>query len=311
MDINKQDIDLSGSSTTTSITFGWWNTSLAPKGISRKCKKTRAHAKDILSYLLFANRADFIALGETSEEDFEFLRSASDFEGYSFASGTSNNSTLKFDTCYIYNPERLSVSDPENIISIKGTKKLKIAQRLEVRIAGCNSIINIFASHWPSRLWCEQNHADRDVLGIRLRDEIDALIEDSQRPPHIILLGDYNDEPFSDSLSEQLMASRDISLVRSRPHLLYNPYWNILGNGRCGSLPHGGSYFYNKGRHTRWHTFDQIIYSHAFITANTWKLSQTSAHLAEVPGLSELILSSKSKIDHIPVIGTIERAIKS
>jgi hypothetical protein len=292
------------------LTVAWWNTSLAPKGISRKCSTLREHARDVISYLISSNRVDFIALGETSEEDLEHLKTYEALDGYTFISGTHSAAKSKFDTCYIYNPERLTVSDPTNLTSIKGTKNLRIAQRLQLCVNDCRSTFEIFVSHWPSRLWCDRNHADRDVLGIRLRDAVDRIIRESTAEPHIILLGDYNDEPFSDSLSEQLMASRDIELVKIRPHLLYNPYWNLLGNGRCGSQLHGGSYYYNKGTHTRWHTFDQIIYSHAFIKAKAWRIAADSSHLAKVPGLNELVISNKSKIDHIPVIGTIERVPK-
>jgi hypothetical protein len=287
--------------------MAWWNTSLAPKGISRKCQTLREHVRDVISYLISFNSVDFIALGEVSEEEFEHLQTYEALDGYAFISGVHSATRSKFDTCYIYNPKRLTVSEPTNLTSIKGTKNLRIAQRLQICVNDCNSIIEIFVSHWPSRLWCDRNHADRDVLGIRLRDAVDTIIRESTAAPHIILLGDYNDEPFSDSLSEQLMASRDIKLVKSRPHLLYNPYWNLLGNGRCGSQLHGGSYYYNKGTHTRWHTFDQIIYSHAFVNAKAWRIAVDSSHIAEVPGLNELVTSTNSKIDHIPVIGTIER----
>lgn len=307
MEIDEREDKLSHSVKTDKLTLAWWNTSLAPKGISRRCPTLREQAKDVISYLLTFNKVDFIALGEISEEDLKHLKTYEMLNGYAFISGANNATKSKFDTCYIYNPERLMVSDPTNLTSIKGTKNLRIAQRLQICISECQSIFEVFVSHWPSRLWCDRNHADRDVLGIRLRDAVDAIIKESTSAPHILLLGDYNDEPFSDSLSEQLMASRDIKLVKSRPHLLYNPYWNLLGNGRCGSQLHGGSYYYNKGTHTRWHTFDQIIYSHAFVNAKAWKIATDNPHIAEVPGLNELVISSNSKIDHIPVIGTIER----
>jgi len=309
---NTQQEDQPGSSPQCSkLSLAWWNTSLAPRGISRESATLREHAADVLVYLLFTVRIDFIALGEMSRVDLDHLRCDARFEGYDFILGMDSTSKTQFDTCYIYNPQRLTIANPINLISIKGKKNLRIAQNLKVLVNECQTIINLFVSHWPSLLWCNQFHADRQVLGIRLRDAIDNLISESLEAPHIILLGDYNDEPFSQSLSEQLMASRDITLVRTKPHLLYNPFWNLLGNGRCGTQPRGGSYYHSKGTSTRWHTFDQIIYSHAFINAKRWRLAAENNHLADVPGLGELVISSKSKFDHLPVIGIIERVSKS
>lgn len=289
------------------VSIAWWNTSLAPTGKSRKSAVLRKSAADVLAYLLLTTKMDFIALGEMSEEDLDHLKNDTRLEGYEFILGTDSTSKTQFDTGYIYNPLRLTITDPVNLVSIKGKKNLRIAQSLKVLVNECQSIISLFVSHWPSLLWCNQFHADRHVLGIRLRDAVDNLINESPDAPHIILLGDYNDEPFSQSLSEQLMASRDITLVRAKPHLLYNPFWNLLGNGRCGTQARGGSYYHSNGISTRWHTFDQIIYSHAFITAKKWRISVDNNHLAEVPGLGELVISSKSKFDHLPVTGIIER----
>lgn len=307
MNSTHQEDQPSSQAQRSKLSIAWWNTSLAPTGKSRKSPILREHAADVLVYLLFTSQIDFVALGEMSSEDLEYLRNDTRFEGYEFILGIDGTSKTQFDTGYIYNPLRLTIADPVNLVSIKGKKNLRIAQSLQVLVNECQTIINLFVSHWPSLLWCNQFHADRHVLGIRLRDAVDNLINESTDAPHIILLGDYNDEPFSQSLSEQLMATRDITLVRAKPHLLYNPFWNLLGNGRCGTHTRGGSYYHSNGTSTRWHTFDQIMYSHAFISANKWRLSTENNHLADVPGLDKLVTSSKSKFDHLPVIGIIER----
>ncbi|WP_155254738.1 endonuclease/exonuclease/phosphatase family protein [Pseudomonas corrugata] len=289
------------------LTVAWWNTSLAPSGKSRRCKTLRLGAVEVIAYLLATSKVDFMALGEISIEDLTYLQSIELFKDLGFRSGISAAGRSQFDICYIYNPERVSISKTENITSEKGTSTLKIAQRIDIIEKQSGTLFQIFASHWPSRLWCHKNHADRDVLGIRLRDEIDKIIKSSLTPPHIILLGDYNDEPFDQSLSAQVMATRDIELVQKRKHLLYNPYWGQMGQVKSGQSHRRGSYYYKGGLTTRWHTFDQIIYSHAFVSAKKWKISDDNTHLSEVPGLAELVISPKSKFDHIPVCGIIEK----
>ncbi|UTL93775.1 hypothetical protein NLL86_04470 [Pseudomonas fluorescens] len=164
-------------------------------------------------------------------------------------------------------------------------------------------------SHWPSRLWCSQNDAKRHLLGIRLRDSIDDVMANVSVNPFVVLLGDYNDEPFDESMSQQLMASRDIELVHRRQHLLYNPFWKYLSKPQSGS-PIAGSYYYKSGEVTRWHTFDQVIFSHAFVEAREWRLASDCEHILEFTDYTQLVKDSSSKFDHLPVYGTIERVLE-
>lgn len=291
------------------ITVAWWNTSLAPSGKSRGCDELKRNAVSVIAHLLFTAQADFIALGEISEEDFHHLKSEPTLEDFEFFSGVSKAGRSKFDICYIFKPDKLAIVDFENVTSARGNGVLKVAQRIDLVDKTSGTPFRIFASHWPSRLWCDENHADRHVLGIRLRDAVDAILKDSESPPYIILLGDYNDEPFAKSLSEQLMATRDIDLVHKKNHLFYNPYWGYIGKRGNEISGATGSYFYRGGTNNRWHTFDQIIYSHAFIKAKTWRLAENNSHISEIPGLLDLVISPDSKFDHIPVCGIIERVI--
>lgn len=295
------------SETEKRVTFAWWNTSLAPSGKSRECEKLRQSAVEVIAYLFTIARVDFLALGETSTNDFEYLKALEIFDGLEFRCGISKAGKSKFDICYISNPGKITILNSENVLYLKGNSTLKIAQKIDIIENHSGTIFNLFASHWPSRLWCEQNHADRHALGVNLRLEVDKILKESESPPHIILLGDYNDEPFDASLSHQVMATRDIELVQKRKHLFYNPYWSQMGQKKGDSISRGGSYFYRGGETTRWHTFDQIIYSHAFVSAKKWRLAQDNAHIIDVPGLADLVISTKSKFDHIPVCGVIEK----
>lgn len=289
------------------MTVAWWNTSLAPSGNSRDCSELKQSAVSVIAHLLFILKADFIALGEISEADFLYLQAQPIFAHLTFLSGVSAVGRSKFDICYIYNSENISVLRSENIISKRGNSTLKIAQRLDLLDISSETFFYVFSSHWPSLLWCEEQHADRHVLGVRLRDAVDEIIDASATPPYIILLGDYNDEPFAKSLSHHVMATRDIELVHQRKHLFYNPYWGYIGKRSTDISAATGSYYYRSGTTNRWHTFDQIIYSHAFIKAKKWRLADNNLHLSEVPGLLDLITSPDSHFDHIPVYGTIER----
>jgi hypothetical protein len=101
-------------------------------------------------------------------------------------------------------------------------------------------------------------------LGEKLR-EINSATAD----PLVILMGDFNDEPFDESMVTLLPSTRDRTLARAGG-FLYNPFWRFLGEMvpyRIGEnfQGHGGTFFHRAGVETRWLTFDQILFSSAFV----------------------------------------------
>ncbi len=76
---------------------------------------------------------------------------------------------------------------------------------------------------------------------------------------HIVLMGDFNDEPFSPSLTEYLMATYDQDYVATQQGIdkvaLYNCAWEGLRGRRPGSL------YYEHAFTTKWSMLDHIILS--------------------------------------------------
>jgi len=194
------------------ITFAWWNTSLSPSAKSRATEDELRVALNVIKYMISSSKVDFIALGEISEQDIETLKSSVENYGYELRGGVSDAGRSKFDTCYIFNAQKIFISGLSNIVSRRGGGSLKVAQKLDLVVEGFKSPVHVFVSHWPSRLWCHEDDPQRHNLGIRLRDEVEELFSFYDFDPYIVLLGDYNDEPFDKSLSDQVMATRDINL---------------------------------------------------------------------------------------------------
>jgi len=290
------------------ISIVWWNTSLAPSTKSRATNRDLNLVCGMINLLINVLEKDFIVLGEVSDLDVDYIQSNCQLPGYEFVINTSQVGRSQFDTCIIYNVAKISILNNFNITSTKGNSVLRIAQKLDVLVELSNSIIHIFISHWPSRLWCAENHADRHFLGIRLRDEIDNVIKKCDSNPYIVLLGDYNDEPFNKSLSEQVMATRDKNLVSKRKHLLYNPFWKHMYSS-SNDIYSCGSYFYKSGKTTQWHTFDQLMFSHAFIEAKEWRLNESSENILYVPEYLQAVTDTNEIFDHLPVGSEIERVV--
>lgn len=288
------------------VTFAWWNTGLSPNAKSRGDLAAQEFALQVIETLIVGLEADFIALGEISSSDLVFFQKNNRFEHYAFISAVKDTGKMKVDLAYVVNVDRLSVASEKSIISIVGGSSNKVAHQVVVQDVMFGSVMSVFISHWPSRMFINQFHAKRHALSLDLRSKVDEILINDGSDSLIVLLGDYNDEPFSPSLSDQLRASRDRSLVCRSPQLLYNPFWGALGDTFMSGA-YVGSYYYAGGETTKWYTFDQIIFSHGFIKAKHWRLAERCSYVAALPELVEKIVDRKSKFDHLPVFGIIER----
>jgi hypothetical protein len=260
------------------IVFAWWNTSLSPLGKRQSTIEHKKIAFAVLEDLIVTYGVDCLALGEITIHDIAEFLEQSGVLGYEFFDGTERRGRLQFDTGVLYRSDVLLFHESKILDDGVAGGKLKIGNHIHFRITKSNESLHVIVSHWPSRLWRQQNGAERNVLGVRLRDYVDKFFpaNDATRAPKneivpkVILLGDYNDEPFDQPLAEQLKATRDRRRVQRNPMLFYNPFWRHLGESKPyinGDVYRGcaGSYFYSSVYPTCWHTFDQIIFSSAFL----------------------------------------------
>lgn len=295
------------------LSFLWWNTSLSPVGKDRSSEGQKLYAMSMINIFTQELKADLIALGEVKDTNISLIRDQCDLQGYELYDGYTKAGRSHFDTCILYRAEKLRLFDNLNITAGKGGRTFKIAQRLDFAISEHDIPLHIFVSHWPSRLRMQQNHSDRHFLGLKLRVCIEELLEIYQEKMTLVLLGDYNDEPFDISLAEHLMASRDRALVRNRSHLLYNPFWRKIGHESPYThevdelILDAGTYFYRSDPSSRWRTFDQIIFSSNFLGNSEWHLNEKLTQVLNIPAYRELVLDPKEIFDHLPVMSVIEK----
>jgi len=103
---------------------------------------------------------------------------------------------------------------------------------------------------WPSRKWCHEHHSDRDRLGIRLRDRIEKVGLGNENTHVVVLLGDFNDEPFSPSYRNNLWR-QETEAWQQGFSLLITLFGDHLGASKpyeMGDVGHhrSGSYFYKE-----------------------------------------------------------------
>jgi predicted extracellular nuclease len=143
------------------------------------------------------------------------------------------------DTFKVISSEPLHVELPDNdftrdILYVKG--KLNTGE-----------ILHVFINHWPSRReGSEISASKRMVTANVLRGKLDA-IQKLEKSPNILILGDFNDEPSDNSITQGLKAlNPDQAIIGDN---LYSLLYPEFKKGE-------GSLFYKD-----WDLFDQVIVS--------------------------------------------------
>ncbi|HEY8399998.1 MAG TPA: hypothetical protein VIK89_01980 [Cytophagaceae bacterium] len=108
--------------------------------------------------------------------------------------------------------------------------------------------IHYLVNHWPSRRsgGAKKSEIKRIAHAMLAREIVDSILSTDPKA-RILLLGDFNDEPWDESLSIMLLAKRKPDKVDENE--LINPFFELPGNI--------GSHKYNK----KWYKYDQIIIS--------------------------------------------------
>jgi hypothetical protein len=289
----------------------WWNTSLSPLGESHATTADKAYVAAYLTELRRNLHVDIMALGEVSTDDINDIVAAIGDPHLSFHDATHMVSKCKFDIAILFDRRRLSLDDSSSILDSFGKTTLKVGERLRFISRESGEYLHLFVSHWPSRLHCHESDPKRTEIGTSLRKTLDAIRNSSTSQQYIILMGDYNDDPYSPSLSNHLLATRDRELARTNDSFLYNPFWRKLRES--APFVHGqstksicGTHYYSSGSHSRWFIFDQIMFSSAFLQDGPFLLNEERSMIIWNDDLELRLRSSKEIFDHLPVLAVID-----
>jgi hypothetical protein len=298
------------------LTFAWWNTALSPPvpSFKKRTDQDYEEAARIVRLLLRDFHVDFLAFGEVTDQDLCTLRNAVGGKSYAIFDGTYRDGRLIGDTGAIYNEGSLIKIHQIKVVIEHGDIRLKVANRVDFLTQDKEHLLHVFISHWPSPLQPE-NASLRDTLAHHLRGKIDELMpreeKDNDVPP-VILMGDYNEEPFHRCMESTLLATRDRSLIKRHHKHLYNPFWRLLGE----SVPYSpsteengfaGTCVVKGGRLTKWKTVDQVIVSSAFLGGSPWHLNEELTMILDLRNEAPYGYSSKGFFDHLPVIAVIDK----
>jgi hypothetical protein len=287
----------------------WWNTSLSPpvsslRGVSSDQKKSSIAS--LIKYFMELEY-EFICLGEVSYTDLQYF----DKEivpqqlGYYCAKGVDQVGRLYFDTCIYYRKLhkliRHDSSDVSNFFMRSGSRSFKYGQKYKFDLSTKEKMI-FYLSHWPSQI----NNVDLQIASVaeRLRTDIEnelPLIE------HIVLIGDYNVEPYDKAIVHHLQSSREKQVVLKKPNVLYNPCWKFLTVSQTSDPRYGeGTYYYSNGNFHHWYAIDQIMFSKVFLTSK-WNFKDDSVTIVVPNYLISTQNSFHNESDHYPLSAVIAR----
>ena len=163
--------------------------------------------------------------------------------------------------------------------------------RLTLKSTGAE--LNVFVNHWPSRRQGQfQSEPHRITVGERAGQLVDGVVKfdrdaystipdtpmglaqlNARWNRNVLLMGDFNDDPFSRSITDYLLAAKDIDKVEEelkagearqtpaikayleRTPVLFNLSWRFLGT------PDTGTIFFSGDSANTMNVFDQFIVS--------------------------------------------------
>ncbi len=112
--------------------------------------------------------------------------------------------------------------------------------------------IHIFVNHWPSRSGGEARSKPNRMKAAGICKRLTDSIYEVDSKAQIVIMGDLNDDPISDSVKKVLGAKGKAKKVKKKG--FYNPWLKLFRNGE-GTLAYRDA----------WSLFDQIIVSESFL----------------------------------------------
>lgn len=197
------------------------------------------------------------------------------------------------DCSLVYSSDRFDDPTPEDMQGHLVHFRYPTRDIFQVRLTlkGGGPELNVLVNHWPSRGAGQyETEPYRLSVATRCGQLVDQLLKVDRQAyeqfpdtaeglaqlnarwnRNVLLMGDFNDDPFCRSLTDYLLAAKDLDKVEEvlkagsgrmtpaidsylgREAVLFNPSWALLGE------PDTGSIFYSSGAANTMNLFDQFI----------------------------------------------------
>ncbi len=213
---------------------------------------------------------------------------------YSIAhADTSDNRGI--DVAFLYDSGIMKTSH-DKMFQHWVVKRYATRELFQVNFTIDGGTLVLIGNHWPSRSGGQyESEPYRMTAGETLSYWIERIHEELGEDAAIVVLGDFNDEPFNRALTEYALSINDSRVVLSgTSHYLLNLMWPLLAQGKGSHLFEG-----------RWNMLDQIMVSRAVVNGKCGWTAQDSPRIVG----AELMTHPTSRGPHRFGIKPMERDI--
>ncbi|MBS9927341.1 endonuclease/exonuclease/phosphatase family protein [Vibrio alginolyticus] len=297
------------------LKFGWWNVALSPSAKQAKSNSNDDNYKIVekhINHLIKDEKCDLLALCEVSELDYFHFENTYGNEELGVINLTDEVGRTRFDMLVIYRKERLGVEQVNTLSKPVTGHTIKAAQVLKVTNLDIDTdeVFYLYTCHWASRLNGDSDKRRKKAASMVYSDALEYI----EAGNHVIVMGDFNDNPYDVSINEELSASRCHDAVKRYPNeYLYNPFWRTVVSGLHYNR-HNSSQSFRSGTHkykefagTIWHSYDQIIVSGSLLSGDGWHLNESQTKVIEEVSLLRDFESRHSFLDHLPIVCEVNR----
>ncbi len=177
------------------------------------------------------------------------------------------------DVAFIYDAAKFTVERQFFYIVLKRTATRDLFQ-VNLRTPAGRDLI-LVGNHWPSRSGGQlESEPYRIVAAETLSYWHERILEEKGADTAILMMGDFNDEPFNRSLTDYALSTNSIAKVRNaRTAKLYNLMWPLMGKGL-------GTFYYDNLPNM----LDQFLVSKGFLKNNApIQIKQDTARIEIFP----------------------------
>ncbi len=294
------------------VGFALWNTRLCPPSTSSSVSNSHLElVQRTLEQLTTADGNHLLAFTEVRRQDMRawLTGSQNQWEIVQDTSGDQHD----FDVALLLDRSALTLAGFEFLKTFHEGALVRAGLLCRLLLADGSPLVVVVA-HWRSDLaGSDEGRARRDAAAHHIKTAIARSIDLLGGASHVLVLGDFNAEPY-DPVFRILPTSRNRGAVlrhRQRTSddlLLYNPSWRWLGERTAwtgvnvGSL--AGTYCDGKGLVGSWRTFDQVLVSKSLLATTGWFLREDLTGVYTSPLLMDRITGKLTNpIDHLPVTG--------
>lgn len=296
-----------------SLRLGWWNIALSPAAARARSNASGENYNRLCEYindLLYTYGCDFLGLCEVSSTDVTEIRNRLNSDNFSIMGLTHSVGRTRYDMAVIYNTEKISVEYIGSQSRVMTANTVKGAQVVRIDSINDEKPIFVYLCHWASRLNGD-GEARRIAAANLVYDNAQRYMRDNE---YVVVMGDFNDNPYDKSLNECMKASRCHDAVRLYPlEYFYNPFWRTIVSEQKYTHVHSSSTFpsgthkYKQFLGTVWHSYDQILMSGSFLNEGYWHLDETKTYIVQDRNLLNDYNETRHFIDHLPIICEITR----